>query len=438
MTLCLGIDFGTSGARAIAIDRSGDVVAEAARRFADVAAAASVGVWADMLFGLLGAIAPDVRAQISRIAINGTSATMLLCHRHGLPLSEVLMYNDVSGRSALAAVAAIAPPNSAAVLSATSTLVKAMWLYRQGNPAAVDAADPGDAHEGVRIVHQADILAHFLHRQPPVTDYHNALKLGYDVQALAYPDWLLNSPVAPWLPEVVAPGTAIAPIHPEIAQTYALPADCQICAGTTDSIAAFLASGAAHPGDAVTSLGSTLVLKLLSPDPVDNQAFGIYSHRFGDLWLVGGASNTGGAVLQQFFDAGQLQSLSEQIGLESDLSQPSPFNYYPLTAPGERFPVNDPDYLPRLSPRPDDDAAFLYGLLDAIARIESEGYQKLSDFGAPSLVQVYTAGGGAHNKVWQSLRQRYLRVPVCASIQTEAAYGTAKLARDGLPISTKS
>ncbi|MEN8445655.1 MAG: FGGY-family carbohydrate kinase, partial [Cyanobacteria bacterium J06555_13] len=100
--------------------------------------------------------------------------------------------------------------------------------------------------------------------------------------------------------------------------------------------------------------------------------------------------------------------------------------------PGERFPINDPDYLPRLTPRPAQDADFLYGLLDAIARIESEGYQKLQSLGSPAITRVYTAGGGAKNAKWQLLRARYLGVEVSSAEHTEAAYGTAKLAMDGL------
>ena len=54
-----------------------------------------------------------------------------------------------------------------------------------------------------------------------------------------------------------------------------------------DSIAAFLAADVRKPGEAVTSLGSSLVVKLLSEMRVDNADYGIYSHRLGDLWLVG-------------------------------------------------------------------------------------------------------------------------------------------------------
>ena len=45
-----------------------------------------------------------------------------------------------------------------------------------------------------------------------------------------------------------------------------------------------------------------------------------------------------------------------------------------------------------------------------------------------SLVQVYTAGGGAKNKKWLQMRERRLQVPVLASTEAEACYGAALLA----------
>lgn len=61
-----------------------------------------------------------------------------------------------------------------------------------------------------------------------------------------------------------------------------------------DSIAAFLAVGIepCELGAAVTSLGSTLAVKLLSSVRVDDSATGVYSHRLGDTWLVGEALDT--------------------------------------------------------------------------------------------------------------------------------------------------
>lgn len=412
-----------------------EIVAQAAFKFSDdlpygrSLASEDMSItalWTRMLWSLVSAIAPEIRQKITRIAVNGTSSTMLLSSRSLSAVSNVLMYDDARGRAALDEVSAMAPPNSPTI-SATSTLTKAIWLYRERlyreGKAAIELG-----RCDIFIDHQADWLSRFFHYQLGITDYHNALKLGYDVKTLSYPQWLLNSPIASWLPDVVAPGEVIGRIHPTVARIASFPRDCMVCAGTTDSIAAFLASGAKQTGEAVTSLGSTLVLKLLSSAPIENQTFGIYSHRLGNLWLTGGASNTGGAVLKQFFSSEQLADLSSQI----DISKPCGLDYYPLNDLGERFPVNDPDYPPRLTPRPDHDRDFLYGLLDGVARIEADGYQKLKALGAPALQKVYTAGGGAQNEAWQAIRQQKLGVEVVAAERTEAAYGTALLAMHGL------
>jgi sugar (pentulose or hexulose) kinase len=274
------------------------------------------------------------------------------------------------------------------------------------------------------LLHQADWLAFLLHGNLGISDYHNALKLGYDVENLQYPKWLEKLEISIQLPQVLAPGNAIGEIKPEIATRFGFKRDCLVCAGTTDSIAAFLASGAKFPGEAVTSLGSTLVLKLLSRTRIEDSRYGIYSHRLGDLWLTGGASNTGGAVLKQFFSNQELVKLSQEI----DPLQDSPLDYYPLLKPGERFPVNDPDLQPILEPRPDDPQEFLHGLLSSMAKIEAKGYELLQNLGADKLTQVYTSGGGANNYTWSQIRSKYLQVPVVSSEQTEAAYGTAILA----------
>jgi sugar (pentulose or hexulose) kinase len=237
---------------------------------------------------------------------------------------------------------------------------------------------------------------------------------------------LASLPISAILPRVLAPGEAISPITPRISQNFAIPSDCLVCTGTTDSIAAFLASGANQPGEAVTSLGSTLVLKLLSDKHVENLTSGIYSHRLGKLWLTGGASNTGGAVLKHFFSETELVSLSQQIDPNIKLN----LDYYPLIKPGERFPINDPQLSPKLEPRPPDSHVFLQGLLEGIAAIEQRGYQLLAQLGATPLSQVYTAGGGAKNLTWQKIRANRLQVRVVISPHTEAAYGSALLARN--------
>ncbi|WP_100903259.1 FGGY-family carbohydrate kinase [Nostoc flagelliforme] len=415
MDLYLGIDFGTSGARGMVVDEEASIQAQVRYPFQDSPGAVTPKIWQEALFVLVQQIPDRLRREIKAIAINGTSSTVLLVDAAGSPVDAPLLYNDARGSLVLEHLRSIAPPNHT-VLSATSSLAKLLWMRQQSS-----------FIEARYFLHQADWLAFLLHGQLGISDYHNALKLGYDVEELKYPEWLENLQIPIQLPKVLTPGTPITELRPEIADKFGFRRDCLVCAGTTDSIAAFLASGAKLPGEAVTSLGSTLVLKLLSRTRVEDARYGIYSHRLGDLWLTGGASNTGGAVLKQFFTKAELESLSREI----DASKASELDYYPLLKVGDRFPINDPNLPPRLSPRPDNPVEFLHGLLESIARIEARGYELLQQMGADNLSRVYTAGGGAANDIWSAIRARHLQVPVVASVYTEAAYGTALLAMGG-------
>ena len=411
MNYYLGIDFGTSGARAIVIDRSQNIIDRQTTSFTNIASHKLASTWQDTLFTLIARIPLEIRKNIKAIAINGTSSTVLLCDALGNPITEPILYNDSRGKEVLKEVEAVAPKNHV-VVSATSSLAKLFWWQKQPY---FDRAS--------YFLHQADWLAYLLHGKLGISDYHNALKLGYDVDNFSYPDWLEKLSFSYLYPQVVAPGDSVGVVTSKGCDLF-IPSDCKICAGTTDSIAAFLASGATQPGEAVTSLGSTLVLKLLSRSKVTASEFGIYSHRLGQYWLAGGASNTGGAVLSHFFSNEQLEQLSRRI----DPAMASPLEYYPLLKPGDRFPINDPNLSPQLEPRPNDPVEFLHGLLESMSCIESLGYRKLQDLGADSVTRVYTAGGGAKNPTWNKIRQRRLKISVSKAAQTEAAYGTALLA----------
>jgi D-ribulokinase len=431
MDLYLGIDFGTSGARFAVINWEGQIQSEGCYGFKMPMEVDLPTYWQEALFALFAEIPLDLRKEIRAIAINGTSATVMLCDGLGKPVDKPLLYNDARGTGLLEQLKKVAPPNHT-VLSATSSLVKLLWLSQLTS-----------FSQARYFLHQADWLAFLVHGQLGISDYHNALKLGYDVEKLKYPDWFDDfkkfNKLDIELPKIFTPGEPVGRITQEIASHFDFSPDCLICAGTTDSIAAFLASGANTLGEAVTSLGSTLAVKLLSRTRIEDSQYGIYSHRFPrfgkaetrpekDLWLVGGASNTGGAVLRHFFSNAELESLSCEI----DAGKSSKLDYYPLLKAGERFPINDANLQPQLEPRPENDAEFLHGLLDSIARIEARGYELLQELGADKLNRVYTAGGGAANDKWRVMRQRYLKVPVESSVNTEAAYGSALLAMWGV------
>ena len=419
MTTFIGIDVGTSACRACAIDQRAEIVAEARADLpAPIRNGASVeqdpAVWWLALGETLDQLSARLdTAQLQRLAVDATSATVLLCDPQGQPLTPALMYNDARAAQEAHQIARVAAPDSAA-LSPSSSLAK--LLYLRGRL----------AEHHCLALHQADWLAGKITGRFGISDENNALKMGYDPLERVWPDWMSRLQLRPGqLPTVVAPGTVIGRIDAGLAGRWGWPPGVEVVAGTTDSTAGFIATGASAVGHAVTALGSTLVLKVLSEKPVFAARYGVYSHRLGERWLVGGASNAGGSVLRRFFTAQQIDNYSR---LMQPLT-PTGLDYYPLPAPGERFPVCDPALQPRLTPRPASDVEFLQGILEGLARIEQRGYECLAGLGAPYPERVISVGGGAGNAPWTLIRRQMLGVPVTAARHQEAAYGAALLAR---------
>jgi xylulokinase len=293
---------------------------------------------------------------------------------------------------------------------------------------------------------------------------------------LQYPQWLLqlfNEIGIPLgvLPKVVEPGQPVGPVSREARDKYGFSEQTMVVGGTTDSNASFMAavvgssdsSGSSdgsggivqhggslldHYGIAVTSLGSTLAIKMLSRTFVEDCERGVYSHRFpsmgngvpqvakdhherndkgndkgndtSPLWLVGGASNVGCAVLrQEKFSNQELMELSNDMNVMTD----SEFSYYPLTKQGERFPIADGSKEPILEPKPKSRQEYLKAILQGISKVERMGYDTLGNLGAnpPFPTVIMTTGGGSKNEKWLQMRQRLLMQPCQDSSRTSSS-----------------
>jgi sugar (pentulose or hexulose) kinase len=426
MALYVGIDFGTSGCRATAINQNKEVVADFSVQSPlplmphPSWSEQDAEIWWDKLVETLSGLLSRIEAKdVCAIAIDGTSSTLLVCDSLGDPLAPALMYNDTRCSNESELIAQFISPHSGAH-GPGSSLAKTLYLQ----------ARYPDAHYAL---HQSDWLMGRLSAEFGMSDENNALKMGYSPANHAWPDWIegLNIKAA-LLPKVYPPGTAVATIDPQLAKQFGLSNNTRLVTGTTDSTAAFIATGAQHIGEAVTSLGSTLVTKIIASIPIYSSQHGIYSHKLFNRWLTGGASNSGGAALLQFFTVGEMIELTPLLYPENDTG----LDYYPLPATGERFPIADPTFKPRLPTSIPTDkpsrAVIFQGLLEGISKIESHAYQLLNELGAPYPDTVLSVGGGAVNQAWTQIRQRYLGVPVIRAKHHEASYGSALLARLGV------
>lgn len=416
----IGIDLGTSGCRACLIDADENVLHETRIAFPEPKIQGQhveqdASIWWQAVQTVLSQLCQHPAAQsLVAIAVDGTSSTVLVTDEHYQPLAPALMYNDARATVEAERIQAIAPNSSSAVLGASSSLSKLLWLIKH-------------IPDCKRMLHQADYISGQL-SGVYISDFNNCLKAGFDPETETWGNWLsgLDLP-KDMLPKVEAPGTIVGQLTSSNQELLGIKHPVHIVSGTTDSIAGFLATGACNIGDAVTSLGSTVVLKILSPTAINSPKEGIYSHKINNAWLAGGASNAGGSVLRQLFDDITLQQLSKQLTFD----QATGLKYYPLLKTGERFPENDANKKACLTPRPDEDIVFLQAILESLTAIEKQGYESLQEKGSPTPTRLFTVGGGSKNKKWMQYRSEQLNTEVIIPKYTEACFGTALLAKQG-------
>lgn len=419
MTLALGIDVGTSGVRTAVLDETGSLISTMrANHLVQNPDRIDANLWWEAVKTCLESQVNALEnlsydpSSITRVAVDGTSGSMVLTDAHLRPVSRALMYNSKDFDAEADLISRHAPERHI-TQGTNSALARAICLVSETD---------GNA---IYLLHQADFITAKLTGQGGLSDHNNALKTGYDPATDSWPDWfgaVINPKI---LPKVLAVGTPIAELDDAVANDINLKANPLICAGTTDSVAAFLAAAPLEMGVAVTSLGSTMAVKMLCRHRIDDQEIGLYSHKLGEAWLVGGASNTGGATLLEHFTIQEIADLSEQI----DLSTSSGLDFYPLVRPGERFPINDPNLQPCMTPRPENDVIFLQALFEGISNIEAKCYAKIEDHTGEYPEKIFTAGGGSHNHVWSAIRAKALRCKPLQAEHSEAAIGAARVSR---------
>ena len=413
--LGLGIDLGTSGLRVAVVNAAGNLLETKSSSYP--LPFSDANGWQLGVAQLVKQLSTVLRQQVAAIAIDGTSGTLLACNKLGVPLAPALPYSCACGEQS-EVLKALVPSNNAAA-SSSGSLARALQLLQQlewqiGKPVPM-------------LRHQADWLMGWLLGDWRWGEEGNNLRLGWD---LLRNQWAGQLGVAPWaeaLPQIVASGQTLGLISAAASAALGIPQTCLVVSGSTDANAMVLAANP-KTNDGICVLGTTLVLKQFNSTAL--HGVGISNHRINGRWLVGGASNAGAGVLRQFFNDQQLKELSRQI----DPARPSGLHYLPLPAPGERFPIENPNLQPILEPRPISDALFLQGMLEGLSKLEQQGWQRLQELGASPIKRVLTVGGGACNPQWRNLRELALGIPVLNLPNASAATAMAFLALQSVKV----
>ena len=110
----IGIDVGTSGARAAVVDAGGAPLGFGSARLALEDRRNPESWWRAVESALAALKASAALSGVRCIAVDGPSGTLLLLNDAGQPMRQASLYNDAAPEEAVRAVAAAAPAGSAA------------------------------------------------------------------------------------------------------------------------------------------------------------------------------------------------------------------------------------------------------------------------------------------------------------------------------------
>lgn len=238
------------------------------------------------------------------------------------------------------------------------------------------------------------------------------------------------------LPRLLEGSEALS-LSPEAAEALGLPEETRVYPGLSDAAANQIGVGALEDVELAANLGTSAAVRVLTRKPFfddERMRFFVY-YAGGGRWLVGGAVNNGGIVLEWC-----LRSLAEAeleysklagehpLSILDKLLQRSPpgargLLALPFVAGGERFPIRSPAA-----------RGVIYGLTYAhtradIIRALAEGvvlnlkwiYTAMLERGARRASMVRVGGGAASLASWRQMLADVLGTPVCYMPGEDAA-----------------
>jgi len=430
----LGLDVGTQGVRAIWSDDRGQVVAEASAQFGGEVAVGGLPdgwfeqhpkVWWDTCVDVIRQTVQSARRktsdELTAIAVDSTSGTVVPIDTNGRPLRPAIMYSDTRANAEASECNESGKTFCDELgykFGASFGLPKTLWIARN---------EPAVWERTWKIIHASDYIVGRLCGEYGVSDNSNALKTGCDLRDNTWPRFIADALGIPSdrLPDLVSPGEPIGKISRRCSEQTGLTAGTLVVGGVSDGTAGFLASGATEVGEWNSTLGTTLVVRGVSESLIRDPRGRIYCHRHPDgHWLPGGAANVGGECLTVKFRGADYAALdSAALGLV-----PTSLFVYPLVRRGERLPFVDESAEGFV-----DGNAFtcdeLYAAhLEGVAFMERWCYELMEELGARVGDTIHTTGGGARSIQWMTIRASVLGREVIRPSITEPAMGAALVA----------
>ena len=449
--LLLGIDIGTSGAKAVVVDseRTGAVLGVGA---ADYPLHTPRPLWAeedpeDWWKATVTCIRQaaqrsgvDARS-IAAVGLSGQMQGAVLLDSSDRVIRNAPLWCDQ--RAASEAAGAAARIGQARVVELTcnpilmgSTASKLLWLRK---------CEPESYARIARVLLPKDYVRLRMTGEH-ATDVCDASATAlFDVAARAWSNEMLEALEIPaaWLPSALESAEVSGRIRPQAAAETGLAPGTIVAAGAGDDASAAVGCGAVSAGIIGSSLGTSAVLLGVSAQAVPDALMRVdmFCHAIPQRWQIIGATLAAGASLRWFKNAfcEAEQTAATQAGTDV---------YDALcrealtTPPGSEGLI----FLPHLSgmrtPEPNPNATgvffgitlrhrkphFLRAILEGVAFGVRDSIEIFKELGVP-VDEVRSIGGGSRSEIWRQIQADVIGLPHCAVNVTEcAAFGAALLA----------
>jgi xylulokinase len=439
--ILIAVDVGTTGARACAVDTTGELLHEVRRPYPISTprpgwAEQDPRDWRERALESVAGLCADVGGdRVAAIGLTGQCPTIAPLGADGEPVGPGMLYRD---NRATAEAAEMRDRIGVAAMHATTGHVaeafhvgpKVLWLRRHA-PDVFAAA--------VVFAQPADMVLRALTGVTATNETHANSTVLFDLRAREWSAPLMDAfGLAPSaFPAVVAPWQQVGTVSAAAGERTGVPAGCPVVIGAADSQCAAYGSDVIAPGPISEMAGASSCLNSVVVTPLGDERITHYSHVVPDVFSTELGLNTTGEAIRwavttlgfgsyEGFEAAA-RPVHERLraGGAADARDLAPL-FLPYLGDGERDDVRLRGGFVGLSGRHGQEE-LAYAVLEGVAFGVAESVGILNAAGSPC-EELRVAGGGARMATLGAIKADVLGVPVAHLRADTAAVGAALLA----------
>lgn len=430
----LGIDIGTSGVKAVALDERGGVVATGVaaltvQRPHPLWSEQHPDAWWDATQAAVRAIDPAVRRAVRGIGIAGQMHGATLLGEDDRPLRPAILWNDGRSEAECKALEATVPDLHAIAGNLAMpgfTAPKLLWVAKHEPETFAATRTVLLPKDEVRLRMTGEMVS-------DMSD--SAGTLWLDVAARDWSDEILAATglTREQMPQLVEGSAVSGILRAEVAEAWGMER-VPVAGGGGDNAAGAAGVGVVEDGDALLSLGTSGVIFVATKDFRPNPARAVHAfcHCLPGMWhqmavhLSAAACIDWVARLTGTSGAAELFARAESVGPAC-----GPELFLPYLS-GERTPHNDAEVRGGFLALDHDTTPerLAQAVLEGVAFALADGVEVLREAGT-DLTKLSVIGGGARSRYWGQTLAAALNVELVYAQGGEVgpALGAARLAQ---------